>query len=107
MGSRDIHQAAPLVRSVLLTGPSDSGKDMLVHAICSELGAVLFDLTPANIAGKYPGKAGLTMLVHLINKVKNHVQLYILQFLQILYLERWEDWCSQLFCTWTQRKSRL
>lgn len=43
---------------------------MLVHAICSELGAVLFDLTPANIAGKYPGKAGLTMLVHLINKVK-------------------------------------
>lgn len=43
---------------------------MLVHAICSELGAVLFDLTPANIAGKYPGKTGLTMLVHLINKVK-------------------------------------
>jgi AAA+ superfamily predicted ATPase len=70
IGSRDIHQAAPLVRSVLLTGPSGSGKDMLVHAICSELGAVLFDLTPANIAGKYPGKAGLTMLVHLINKVK-------------------------------------
>jgi len=57
------------VRSVLLAGPSGSGKDLLVHTICSELGAVLFDLTPTNIAGKYPGKAGLTMLVHLINKV--------------------------------------
>lgn len=42
---------------------------MLVHAICSETGAVLFDLTAANIAGKYPGKAGLIMLIHLINKV--------------------------------------
>ncbi|GBP98229.1 Dynein regulatory complex protein 11 [Eumeta japonica] len=29
---------------------------MLVHSICSELGATLFDLTPANIVGKYPGK---------------------------------------------------
>ncbi|XP_065350631.1 dynein regulatory complex protein 11 [Cloeon dipterum] len=74
MGSKEIHQSAPLVRSVLLTGPAGCGKDLLVHAICSELGAVLFDLTPANVAGKYPGKAGLTMLVHLINKVSRLVQ---------------------------------
>lgn len=69
MCSREIHQTAPLNRSLLIAGPKDSGKDMLVHAVCTELGAVLFDLTAANIAGKYPGKAGLIMLIHLINKV--------------------------------------
>lgn len=42
---------------------------MLVHAMCTELGAVLFDLSPANIVGKYPGKPGLIMLIHLVNKV--------------------------------------
>lgn len=42
---------------------------MLAHAICTEAGATLFDLTPANIVGKYPGKSGLTMLIHLVTKV--------------------------------------
>ncbi|XP_059470997.1 dynein regulatory complex protein 11 isoform X2 [Neocloeon triangulifer] len=74
LGSKEIHQASPLVRSVLLTGPTGSGKDLIVQTVCSELGAVLFDLTPTNLAGNYPGKAGLTMLVHLINKVSRLVQ---------------------------------
>lgn len=47
---------------------------MLVNAICTELGAVLFDLTPSNIVGKYPGKTGLIMLVHLVNKVSRLLQ---------------------------------
>ena len=42
---------------------------MLVDAICTEAGANLFDLTAANIAGKYPGKAGLQMMLHLVFKV--------------------------------------
>lgn len=42
---------------------------MLVHAICSETGANLFNLTAANIVGKYPGKSGLKMMVHLVLKV--------------------------------------
>ncbi|KAJ9582282.1 hypothetical protein L9F63_003411, partial [Diploptera punctata] len=74
MGSKIIHQTAPLVKSVLLAGPHGSGKDMLVHAICTEIGAVLFDLSPANIVGKYPGKSGLIMLVHLVNKVSRLLQ---------------------------------
>ncbi len=69
MSDVNIHQTAPLVKSLLIAGPRDSGKDMLVHAVCSEIGAVLFDLTAANIVGKYPGKAGLIMLIHLVNKV--------------------------------------
>lgn len=69
MCSISIHQTAPLIRSILIASPKDSGKDMLVHAICTELGAVLFDLSAANIVGKYPGKAGLVTLIQLINKV--------------------------------------
>ena len=63
LGSKTIHQTAPLVKSVLLAGPHGSGKNMLVHAVCTETGSVLFDLSPANIVGKYPGKSGLIMLV--------------------------------------------
>ncbi|XP_029162150.1 dynein regulatory complex protein 11 isoform X4 [Nylanderia fulva] len=57
-----------------LAGPHGSGKKLLVNAICTELGATLFDITPANIAGKYPGKSGLIMLVHLISKVSRLLQ---------------------------------
>ncbi|GLH14336.1 Spastin [Gryllus bimaculatus] len=74
LGSNTIHQMAPLVKSLLITGSHGSGKDMLVHAICTEIGAVLFDLSPANIVGKYPGKSGLIMLVHLVNKVSRLLQ---------------------------------
>lgn len=63
LGSKTVHQMAPLIKSVLLVGSHGSGKDMLVHAVCTETGSVLFDLSPANITGKYPGKCGLIMLV--------------------------------------------
>lgn len=55
-------------------GPPGCGKKMLVHAVCTELGAMLFDLTPANIVGKYPGKTGLIMLIHLVMKVSRLLQ---------------------------------
>ncbi|XP_047113172.1 dynein regulatory complex protein 11 [Schistocerca piceifrons] len=74
LGSNIIHQMAPLVKSLMIVGPHGSGKDMLVHAICTEVGAVFFDLSPANIVGKYPGKSGLIMLVHLVNKVSRLLQ---------------------------------
>lgn len=34
----------------------------------------MFDLSPATIAGKYPGKQGLKMLIHLINKMSRILQ---------------------------------
>ena len=43
---------------------------MLVDAVCTETGSNLFDLTAANIAGKYPGKAGLQMMMHMVFKVR-------------------------------------
>ena len=68
-GSPAVHLQAPLTKSILLAGPRGCGKRMLVHALCNEVGANLFDLSPANLAGKYPGKDGLRMLMHLVLKV--------------------------------------
>lgn len=69
-GSQDVHEKAPHVKSLMIAGPRGVGKKTLVHAICTETGAIMFDLTPGNIAAKYPGKAGLNMLLHMVFKVQ-------------------------------------
>lgn len=69
VGSPAVHEKAPLTKSILLAGPRGTGKKMLVQAICNETGANMFDLSATNIAGKYPGKDGLKMLMHLVFKV--------------------------------------
>ncbi|XP_047401724.1 dynein regulatory complex protein 11 isoform X3 [Sciurus carolinensis] len=74
LGSAAVHEKAPLVKSLLLAGPSGVGKKMLVHAICTETGANLFNLSSANVAGKYPGKSGLQMMLHIILKVARQLQ---------------------------------
>ena len=66
-----MHEKAPLIKSILIAGPRGVGKKMLVHCICTETGANLFDLTAANIAGKFPGKAGLAMMMHMVFKVRS------------------------------------
>ncbi|MGH0137719.1 UNVERIFIED_CONTAM: hypothetical protein FKN15_064615, partial [Acipenser sinensis] len=63
LGSQEVHEKPPLMKTLLLTGPAGVGKKMLVHALCTETGANLFNLSSANIAGKYPGKSGLQMMV--------------------------------------------
>ncbi|CAI5639460.1 unnamed protein product [Oreochromis niloticus] len=74
LGSQVVHEKAPLIKSVLLVGPTGVGKKMLVHAVCHETGACLFDLSPLNTAGKYPGKSGLAMMLHLVFKVARLMQ---------------------------------
>ncbi|XP_045420949.1 IQ and AAA domain-containing protein 1-like [Lemur catta] len=74
LGSPDIHAMAPLIRSLLLVGPSGMGKKMLVKAVCTETGANLFDLSPGNLPGKYPGKTGAQMIVHMVFKVARLLQ---------------------------------
>lgn len=69
-GSQAIHEKAPFIKSVLIAGPRGVGKKTLVNCICTESGANLFDLTASNIVGKYPGKAGLNMMLHMVFKVR-------------------------------------
>ncbi|XP_030132905.4 dynein regulatory complex protein 11 isoform X1 [Taeniopygia guttata] len=73
LGSQTVHENAPLVKSLLLAGPAGVGKKMLVHAICTETGANLFNLTPSSV-GKYPGRDGLIMMLHMILKVGKELQ---------------------------------
>ena len=54
----------------MIAGPRGTGKKMLVNAIACETGSTLFNLTAANIAGKYPGKDGLKMMMHMVFKVR-------------------------------------
>ncbi|KAM6396763.1 dynein regulatory complex protein 11 [Pluvialis apricaria] len=74
LGSQTVHEKAPVVKALLLAGPAGVGKKMLVHAICTETGANLFDLSASNIAGKYPGKSGLQMMLHMVLKVAKQLQ---------------------------------
>ena len=75
VGSQVVHEKAPHVKSLMIAGPRGVGKKMLVHAICTETGANMFDLSPANIATRYPGKAGLNMLLHMVFKVGDIVMM--------------------------------
>ncbi|KAM4602204.1 dynein regulatory complex protein 11 [Polymixia lowei] len=74
LGSQSVHEKAPAVKSILLSGPAGVGKKMLVHALCTETGANLFNLSPDNLTGKYPGRSGLQYLLHMVLKVARQLQ---------------------------------
>ena len=74
IGSTQLREQSPYIKSLLLVGPHGTGKTMLLNCICTELKATLFDLTATNIVGKYPGKSGLNMLLHLVLKVSKLLQ---------------------------------
>lgn len=69
LGSKEAHAISPLVRSVCICGPPRYGKEFLVNAISSETGALLFDLSPSVLAGKFEGKKEQKRLIDMVDKV--------------------------------------
>ncbi len=53
--------------TVLLYGPHGSGKSLLAAAVAGEVGATVFDLSPAATDGKYPGKS-VDVMVNMVRK---------------------------------------
>lgn len=95
-GSPAVHEKAPLTKSILLAGPRGTGKKMLVQAMCNETGANMFDLSAANLAGKYPGKDGLKMLMHLVFKVSGVIEFRscYLKILKLFFRLTFSMWLS-------------
>ncbi|XP_078034172.1 IQ and AAA domain-containing protein 1-like [Augochlora pura] len=69
LSSKEIHQIAPLIRSVCICGLPGHGKMFLVNAICSEVGALLINMTPIVLVDKYSGKKNERKLIDMISKV--------------------------------------
>ncbi|KNC46177.1 IQ and AAA domain-containing protein 1 [Thecamonas trahens ATCC 50062] len=55
-------------KGILIAGPRGCGKSMLAQRIAWLTGANVFDLSPSNVKGKYPGKE-VNMLLHKVFKV--------------------------------------
>ncbi|KAG5185735.1 hypothetical protein JKP88DRAFT_257381 [Tribonema minus] len=53
------------IKALMLYGASGTGKTMVVEAVASELGALLINLSPAQLRGLFPGKNGPTKLMHM------------------------------------------
>ncbi|PSC70654.1 IQ and AAA domain-containing 1 [Micractinium conductrix] len=67
LGAHDALAKLQAPHTVLLYGPPGSGKSLLAQAVAHQAGATLFDLSPAAIDGKYPGKAS-ALLVNMVFK---------------------------------------
>lgn len=63
----------PKVKSLCIAGPPKSGKKLLVEAICTEINAVMFDLSPARIAEIPNMDEFLSLVVKTAKKVQPSV----------------------------------
>lgn len=74
LGSSRVHQLSSLTRSVCLLGSPNNGKEFLARIVCTETASVMFDISPANLEGKYKGKKGLKVLQALIERMSKVLQ---------------------------------
>ncbi|CAF1118521.1 unnamed protein product [Adineta steineri] len=67
--SQNIHMNLSSHKAVLLAGPHGSGKQLLVHIACNELGGLLLDLSPSNLAKSFNTIDGLKILFAMIKRL--------------------------------------
>jgi len=90
---------------VLLAGPHGVGKSMLVDAACTHVDATLFDLSHASLLARYPGKAGMVMLIHLIVKMSKLLQpsVILIEDVERVYMKKSGGRSAQ---RWDMRRMR-
>ena len=66
--SEAVAAQAPYPQTLLLYGPSQGGKSMLIDALAAECGANVFELGHRNTDGKYEKKKAAIMM-HMVFKV--------------------------------------
>ncbi|KAF1314721.1 Iq and aaa domain-containing, partial [Globisporangium splendens] len=93
-----VRSKTPHVRSIMLCGPKGSGKTMLVSAIANETGALVLNLSPNNLVGKFTGKTGPTKLVHMSFLLAKVASLQPM----LIYI----DECEQVFAGGGGKKSK-
>ncbi|EFN79071.1 IQ and AAA domain-containing protein ENSP00000340148 [Harpegnathos saltator] len=67
--SKETHQIAPLVRSVCICGLPRAGKTFLANAICSEVGALLLDVSPSVLVDKFTDKKEQKRFINMVSRV--------------------------------------
>lgn len=75
LGSELVKKRMPdIIKSVLFYGPPGTGKTMMVRACAWETNSLVFDLSPANIDGKYGGKKDTAKLIASVMVVAKEYQ---------------------------------
>ncbi|CAF0896390.1 unnamed protein product [Adineta ricciae] len=69
IGSQEVHSNLAPHKAILLAGPYGSGKELLVHITCNELGGLLLDLSPANLMKSFNTTDGLKILFAMIKRL--------------------------------------
>jgi SpoVK/Ycf46/Vps4 family AAA+-type ATPase len=77
--SENVAASAPYPQTLLLYGPQQGGKSMLIDALAAECGANVFELGHRNTDGKYEKKKA-AMMMHMVFKVAKALAPSIIKF---------------------------
>ena len=66
LGSPYAKQALPQLTYLLFFGPLGCGKTMMVRALSTECDAIVFDLSPSILEGKFPDRNSLLKMVYMV-----------------------------------------
>jgi hypothetical protein len=79
LSSENVAASAPYPQTLLLYGPQQGGKSMLIDALAAECGANVFELGCRNTDGKYEKKKA-AMMMHMVFKVAKALAPSIIKF---------------------------
>ena len=66
LGSSYIKSKVPNLNYFLFYGSMGSGKTMMVRGLSNECDAIVLDISPSNLEGKYMDKAGTNKMLYMV-----------------------------------------